>query len=190
MSLVAAAGITAGSALLKALLSGDDKWETSPQTQEMWKYLMGELDKPYVAQGLSPLQRELMSKEQKEKIGKWATTEKSRSRASMSRRGVTSPGMMTSMETDIGGTAGELLGGVDESILAKHLQLAKSRYADLQGMASGVSGQSVFNPADPGADFGGAAENLMMYYLMKGKKPNASSGFSSPNFMQGLYGGR
>lgn len=126
-------GVSLGSGILGSLLGGK-----SP-AEERLESILAELDKGFVAQGLSQAERANLLQQATKSIMKRAATRKARTSASLARRGVKSPGILAGANVRIGSQAAEDVSEAERGILTSHLDIARQRFADLQRQATLLS---------------------------------------------------
>lgn len=128
-------GISVGSGILGSLLGGK-----SP-AEERLESILAELDKGFVAQGLSQAERAELLRKASISINKRARTRLARSSASIARRsgGVAQPQVLGRLSLGIGNQAASDVSEAERGILSKHLEIARQRYDDLQRQATLLS---------------------------------------------------
>ncbi len=127
-------GISLGSGILGGLLGGK-----SP-AEERLESILAELDKSFVAQGLSQAERANLLEQATKSITRRAATQKARTSASLARRGVKSPGILAGANVRIGSQAAADVSEAERGILSSHLEIARRRYDDLRRQATTLAG--------------------------------------------------
>jgi hypothetical protein len=158
--------IAGGSGLLNALFGEDDRFDMSPEQRRMLNMLLreyqgGEFGPSFAEQ--SQLQKRL-----KEGLQEQAQTRTGSSLASMARRGTLSPGQASGLTTDIQSGFGEAYGKGVTDIQLGSAEIARREKGQVRGLLGGLS-QGQYIPGRDVPGLGGAGQNALLYYLLRGQ---------------------